>query len=343
MMWLAWRQFRAQALVALAALAVFGVAFGLTASHLSDLYTSSGAASCHAPANCSAAVSAFLSRMKADGVYPLLYFLGAGVLVVCPALIGAFWGAPVITREAEGHTLRLAWYQSVTRTRWIVVKLVVLGLAAMTVAGVLSLLVSWWADPIDSAGGFPVNEGHLSRFAPQIFDARGVAPLGYAAFGYVLGVLLGMLIRRTVPAMAVTLVVFTAIQIMVPIWVRPSLVPPAHTTSPALTASALDKMLVASSGTLTVPVDIPGAWIVSNKTVTAQGHQFTLPNVPDCQTGTHDQCVAWLAEQNLHQVVTYQPADRYWRFQWTETGLFLAAAVALASVCVLTIRRGRLA
>jgi hypothetical protein len=342
MMWLTWRQFRAQALVALAALVVFGVAFGLTASHLSTLYTSSGASSCHAPANCTAAFNAFLGQMKADGVYPALFFLGTGVLILGPALIGAFWGAPLITREVEGHTLRLAWHQSVTRTRWIVVKLAVLGLAAMAATEVFSLLISWWADPIDSAGGFPVNDGYLSRFAPQIFDARGVTPLGYAAFAYVLGVLLGLVIKRTVPAMAVTLVVFAAIQIAFPTFVRPSLVTPMKSTSLALTATALDKMMVASSGTLTVPVDIPGAWIVSNTTVTAGGKQFILPTVPDCQTGTHDQCVSWLSKQDLHQAVSYQPASRYWRFQWIETTIFLAAAAILAALCVLSIRRGRL-
>ena len=40
-----------------------------------------------------------------------------------PALIGAFWGAPLITREFEAGTFRLAWNQSVTRARWLAIKL----------------------------------------------------------------------------------------------------------------------------------------------------------------------------------------------------------------------------
>jgi len=39
-----------------------------------------------------------------------------------PALLGIFWGAPLIARELETGTCRLAWNQSVTRTRWLTVK-----------------------------------------------------------------------------------------------------------------------------------------------------------------------------------------------------------------------------
>jgi len=55
--------------------------------------------------------------------------LGLVVLVV-PALIGVFWGAPLIARELETGTFRLAWTQSVTRTRWLAVKLGVVVLEA---------------------------------------------------------------------------------------------------------------------------------------------------------------------------------------------------------------------
>lgn len=248
----------------------------------------------------------------------------------------------MITREIEAGTLRLAWYQSVTRTRWTVVKLVMIGSASMAVAGVLSLMVTQWSEPIDGTGGFPTGQGQLSRFHPLIFDARGVAPLGYAAFGSVTGVLIGTLVKRTVPAMAATLAVIAAVQIIVPTMVRPHLITPELRTGPILTVPVLDTMTVQHNGQLTVPADVPGAWIISNQTVTPSGRVFTLPEVPPCQSGTHDQCVAWITGQNLRQVVTYQPASRYWQFQWYETVLFLAVAVVLSAACVLWIRRSRL-
>jgi hypothetical protein len=39
------------------------------------------------------------------------------------------------------------------------------------------------------------------------------------------------------------------------------------------------------------------------------------------------------AGSQLPNAIIYQPASRYWRFQWTETGLYLALALALAGYC----------
>ena len=339
MMWLTWRQFRAQAIAAAAALAVLAVILGVTGPHLARLYAASGLAACHAHGNCATLTASFLSQVK-SGSYPLLYFLGAGILYLTPALIGIFWGAPLVTRELEAGTFRLALNQSVTRTRWIAVKLALTGLVAMATAGLLSLMITWWASPVDRAGGFPVSLGQLSRFSPQLFGARGIAPVGYAAFAFALGVTAGVLIRRTVPAMGVTLAIFAAVQIIVPGWVRPHLIAPAHAT--AAVRVTLNDIKVASSGQLTVPANIPGAWVISNQTITTAGHVFVLPDTPACQSGTQQACNAWLASQHLRRVITYQPASRYWALQWYETALFLALAAALAGCCIWRIRYGRL-
>ena len=60
-----------------------------------------------------------------------------------------------------------------------------------------------------------------------MFGPRGIVPAGYAAFAFVLGVAAGILLRRTVPAMAATLVVFAAVQVAVPFAVRPYVRPGA--------------------------------------------------------------------------------------------------------------------
>ena len=75
------------------------------------------------------------------------------------------------------------------------VKLAAVGLAAMLTAGLLSLLITWWAGPIDRAGGFPASVGPLTRFSPVLFGARDIVPVGYAAFAFVLGVTAGVLVR----------------------------------------------------------------------------------------------------------------------------------------------------
>ena len=49
-------------------------------------------------------------------------------MAVVPAVVGAFWGAPLVARELEAGTHRLAWNQAVTRTRWLTTKLAVTAL-----------------------------------------------------------------------------------------------------------------------------------------------------------------------------------------------------------------------
>ena len=223
MIWLTWRQFRPQAIAAAGALIVLAILLAATSHSVGSAYTSSGLAACHA--HCAAIVSSFLSDLS-----PLdrFLFLGSVLLVyLAPALMGLFWGAPLIAREFETGTHRIAWNQSVTRTRWTLAKLGLVGLAAVATAGLLSLMVTWWASAIDHATSFLPGQGHvavggvglgfgLTRLEPLLFGARGVAPLGYAAFAFALGVTAGVLLRRTLPAMAVTLAVFAVIQVVVP-------------------------------------------------------------------------------------------------------------------------------
>ena len=336
MIWLTWRQFRAQILVAAAALAALAVVMAVTGPDLAHLYTASGLASCRT--HCTPLANMFLSQMRSDAIYPLLYFASGVALYLMPALIGIFWGAPLVTRELEAGTLRLVWNQSVTRTRWMAAKLGLIGATAMTTAGLLSLVVTWWSGPIDRAGGFPVTLGQLSRFSPLVFDARDITPIGYAAFAFTLGVTVGVLIRRTVPAMAITLACVAIVQLGWPTVVRPHLIPPATSTS-AVSVS-LGTAAMGHNGQLTVPVTgRPGAWIISNKTLTPSGTVFELPDVAACSTGTQQQCDAFLATQHLRQRITYQPASRFWAFQADETAIFLILALALGGFCVRRIRR----
>src|SRR5262249_29639934 len=165
----------------------------------------------------------------ADASYPVLSAMAVTVSFLVPAVIGMFWGAPLIARELEDRTYRLAWTQSVTRTRWLAVKLGLPGLAAMAITGLFSLIITGWASPLDRAAtlGSPILS---NRMMPVLFAGHGIVPLGYAAFAFALCATAGALARRPVPAMAVTIVIFAAVQLIMPGFVRPYLIPPAHTT-----------------------------------------------------------------------------------------------------------------
>jgi hypothetical protein len=371
MIWLTWRQFRPQAITAAVGMIVIAIVLAVTRQGLASSYTAAGMSACHA--HCATAASIFLDRV--GNFDKFLDFATVLLMIVAPALMGLFWGAPLIAREVADGTHRIAWNQSVTRTRWTIVKLGLVGLAAVGTAGLLSLLVTWWASPIDAAslaggsaqaatGGNGVHvtfDGFAeARLDPVIFDARGVAPLGYAALAFALGVTAGVLLRRTLPAMAVTLAAFVAVQVLMPNFVRPHLLPPAHVEAPVTfqhgqvnnnAASGLSTIQFAGSFAK------PGAWVLSDIVTTPSGAQpsdiimtsagpeFTvLPKSCEPAPGSGFNPVAChrtLAAMHLRQNVTYQPASRFWPLQWIETGICLVLAAALGWVCVWQVRRRR--
>jgi hypothetical protein len=343
MTWLTWRQFRAQAVVAATALAAIAIGFAVTGPHLAQLYDSSGIRTCAAHGTCETLRTTFLKQVTADPTDIGLYFLGLATLYLTPALVGMFWGAPLLTRELEAGTLRLIFNQTVTRTRWTAAKLGLIGPATAALVGLLSFIITWWASPIDRAAALPgVDQALPNRFVPLIFGARDISPIGYAALGFVLGVAAGVLIRRTLPAMALTLVGFAAIQIIMPATVRPHLIPAAHTIT-AFDPEAIQRISIRGDSYMTVsgPVNIPGAWIITNQTITPTGRPFTGPPPPACLTPTDSEqpCYAALDQLHLRQRVTYQPANRYWTFQWYETAILFTLTGALAAASAWRIRR----
>jgi hypothetical protein len=281
-----------------------------------------------------------------------------GVLVlVAPGLIGMFWGAPLVAREFEDSTFRLAWTQSVTRTRWMAVKLAVVGLASMAAAGLLSVVVTWWSSPLDRAA--------LNQFAT--FDQRDIVPIGYAAFAFTLGVLAGTLIRRTRPAMFLTLAVFVATRVVVFTWVRQYLFSPVLLNlalNPGSTGYGQEgtlSVLFSSPTLMPNPPDLPNTWITSMRIVTAHGQALTTQvltstcpgigqgrggaggglghsKVPQAVVTRLQDCVAKLGT-TYHEAVAYQPASRYWPLQSCELAIFLGAALILAAACLWRIRR----
>jgi ABC-2 family transporter protein len=309
---LTWLQFRSQVVTAAAALAVAAVIMAAASPH----------------------------RAVNAGFYHWLYMAGTVILYLTPAMIGIFWGAPLISHELETGTYRLAWTQSVTRTRWVAVKLGLGCLAGMATAGLLSLLVTWWCSPIDRLNPFSNN-----RLSPLPFATRDLTPVGYAAFAFALGVTIGLLLRRTVPAIAITLVIFAAVQVAVPLGVRPHLFAPVRTVTPLSITNITDVGDLGPANSLTVDtkVDVPGAWVYSTQVIAPDSSTALGPEPQPCtilgKDGASGTCNAALERLHLRQVVTYQPASRYWAFQFAETGLYLLLALLLAGFCTWRVSR----
>ncbi|HUB74853.1 MAG TPA: hypothetical protein VL979_12570 [Solirubrobacteraceae bacterium] len=336
MTWLAWRQFRTQALVALGLLAAFAALVLVTGAHLHDGYDAVGGARCEARNDCPLLYGL-------DGV--LADLLGPALLAI-PALLGMFWGAPLLARELEGGTYRLAWTQSVTRRRWLLTKVALVGVAALAVAGLASWLVSWWFAPLDAV--------NMNRFDPSVFGERGVVAIGYAGFAFALGVAAGALTRRMLTAMAATLLGFVTARIAFTSWVRPHLLASRHLLTP-LTLGKSVGFRESPSGisVFTGFPPLPNGWGISAALVDRSHHALSaaqlhrvlvrtcptiaagLPQYPGAGNasggltdGDFQSCLQALSH-HLQLLVAYQPPSHYWPLQALETAIFLAAALAL--------------
>ncbi|MEV4513254.1 transmembrane transport protein [Dactylosporangium sp. NPDC049525] len=316
MTWLAWRQVRTQLLVT-------GVALAVLAGYLLLLGTQIRAGHHDAVASGSA-LREFQSRFQGR-----VYLLDA-LLLVTPALFGMFWGAPLVARELETGTHRLVWNQSVSRHRWLVVRLAVGCAAAAAVTGLFSLLLTWAASPYDAVAA--------DRFTALLFGTRNLAPVAYTCCAVVLGALIGLLLRRTVPAMALTALLFAAVQVAVPTVVRPHLGTPVHASQP-MTADVIRNLSFLGAQADVEGLSAPNAWVVSNsKLLTADGRTVDLDRYHGCLSGQFDVMAQCVAALDLHVDVAYHPGGSYWRFQWLESLLFLASAFALAGVALWRIR-----
>jgi hypothetical protein len=132
------------------------------------------------------------------------------------------------------------------------VKLGVVGTASMLAAGLFSLAVTWWSSMYDQLQDSPFQQ----------YDSRGIVLIGYAAFAYTLGVALGAILRRTLPAMAATFLVFFAVHITFSTWLRQRLLSPLHATSP---------FQWTSMGYHLGPPN-PADWALGTEVVTPTGH-----------------------------------------------------------------------
>jgi ABC-type transport system involved in multi-copper enzyme maturation permease subunit len=333
MIWLTWRQFRAQALAALAILAAATIYMLVTGFQIRHAYNADEATCSRPQSQCG------LLLTDLQGSYTAPQQLFQLLLVAAPALIGIFWGAPLIAGELERGTHRMTWNQSVTPGRWLAVKVAGVGLAAVATAGLLSLLLTWWASPLDQIAD--------DRFSSLVFSTRDVVPLGYAAFAFALGAALGLATRRVLTAMALVLAVFIALQILFGTQIRGNLLP-STTVTPTVNTALLSQAggIDSPAGSSSVYVYRPapaGAWIQSESAMeNSSGQVVSQDQVGDCLNNGPASLAgigACLAPYDLHIELKYQPASNYWPLQWSETGIYLALAALLTGSCFWRLRR----
>lgn len=278
LVWLTWRQHR-WAIIPTAVLALFAV-YGLL--------------------NAEANKTTSIDSMPMSGFYGLM------VQLVFGAVIGMFWGAPLIARELEERTYFVSWGQDVTPAAWLRGKLLVLG----PLAAVLAFAVG-------------LGDGHVGDQKSWTgFEAHPAVQVGYALFGLALGVFIGLLSRHVMTAIAATLVFYTLSRILLSVLVRDHYLPVSRAvarwdSTPQIPGGALE-LGSGFVGSDLRPVDVADAC-----------ERFSNPNSCMRTTGTA-----------VGTYVDYQPVERIAAFRYIEFGLFVLLSAVLFALTFRLLRHG---
>ena len=309
MIWLSWRQHRAYALCTAVTLAALSAVLIPTGLHLHDVFDHY-VLGClgHTGSRCDQAISDFTSTYQQVSD-PLVY------LNLIPGFVGVFVGAPLLAREIERGTHRLAWTQGITSTRWLMTKLTLLLAATAVFAVPFTILLNWWVRP------------GLTMFGPMqagTFDFLGLMPAVHAMFAFALGAACGSLIPRTVPAMGGAMFGYLAVFVTIHSWLR------QHYLTPLVRLRNL--------GT---PLGLRGTdWQLDNSTL-IDGSGAVLPQAqiqqicPSNDSQTFTNC---LHANGIMQRQTYQPATRFWSFQGIELSIFLTLTLVLVGFTLWWVR-----
>ncbi|MGW1669629.1 ABC transporter permease [Streptomyces sp. NPDC002324] len=233
--------------------------------------------------------------------------LGSTVLTVAPALIGAWAGGALIARELESGTAHLAWTQSVTPARWLAAKLALPAAVIVSGTGLLTLLnrLVWSREE-----RLRQALGARDWWEFSTFTGHGTVATAYALLGLAVGVLAGLLIRRSLPALGVGLAGTAALAAVLQsnrhlLWPTASHV----STSPNRnwTGELVDRGFVTSTGERVSDLTCEGT---------------------SCD---QDGAVAFYAD--------YHPSSHFWPLQLVETGIILAVTTVLVWAAFRLLRR----
>jgi ABC-type transport system involved in multi-copper enzyme maturation permease subunit len=321
------RRFRFESMAIAGGLLAVGLLALVTGRMMSDEYHDSGLADCLAASPRSGCEDLINSFGNSFSSLQILIF----PLVLLPAVLGAFVGAPLVARELEHGTHRFLWTQGITRRRWLGY-MAGAALALAVVAGALyTLIAAVWLDI--------TNKVTDERFG-QMYDFQGLMPVASGVFAVAVGIACGLIVRRTLPAMIATIGIFVVVRLTTAIVLRPHFV----------AAKTLETEFGPGD-----PLSGTNAWVLSEKTVTADGLvigrdgmlnisglerdcpalENTSPMNPP-REGDVQQC---LEQLGVHRVIRYHPGTRFWTFQLIESGLMLALAGIAMLVAVQALNR----
>lgn len=216
-------------------------------------------------------------------------------------------------QELERGTHRLSWIQSITRRRWSLSRIGFVAGFALLVAVIWAVTAREWRSSI-----LRVAEPSFNR---DSFDLSPVVLIGYSLFAVALALAAAVVVRRLVPALALTAVGFIGTRILITFVVRPRYRPAIEDTVAPDSAN----------GPYTGFADL---WVLDESWITNTGERLSWARVDQlCPTGaierTYRQC---LIDNGLSNLRTYHPTSRVEQFQFIEAALYLGLAAGLLAL-----------
>jgi hypothetical protein len=202
---------------------------------------------------------------------------------------------------------------------------VLLAAAVTIAAGLFSLLLSWYYQPYFAVS----NPTPQSPLNPALFNLRGVGFAAWTLAAFAIGALAGMLISRVLPAIVATLVVYTGLVFAAGGLLRQHYLTPLLTSNLNVPASAWVTSQWWTRGGAFAWAGRPPMDVLNQIVCTFPG-----PGKPSMQS--LEECVV---RHGYTQWTSYQPASRFWPFQWIEGGWLLVLSVLLIAATVWLVRR----
>jgi hypothetical protein len=261
-------------------------------------------------------------------------------LFMVPCVLGIVLGAPLVAGELQSHTNRLAWTQSISRSRWLVIKWSVVGLSAIALAALLQVVAQWWSGHVLVNFLETSSVPGTDRIAPRLFGITGIVPIAYTLFAFALAVALGAIFRRTLWAVVGTIIGYAASAVLLVFNIRPyrlfSPVFVPQLTGPNGTSVAFMPQTVLSRPAWSLGFGFrlfPGVVSPYSANEIAQR----------CQDRNYNYApyLRCLASHHVQMGSFYQGANRYWPLQWSEAGIYLAATLVLFGLTLWAVRRWR--
>jgi ABC-type transport system involved in multi-copper enzyme maturation permease subunit len=291
----AWRQHRTGLLVALGLLGIYVATLVITGLHI------------HAePARLrpryADLTGPYLPGGSMDGNYLLPLLL--------PFPIGAFVGAWLTGADLKQGTVRFAFAQGVTRTRWAAGKLAAVGFVLVAAAIAAGLVFQWWDQPYLA-----------QRLADPWFGLYAPTYAGWMAVTLMMAAFLGAVTRSPTGAAVASLIGTLVAAVANADFARNHYLPSAVAINrPAAPGSLLVNSYVRNGQAL--PDAILGR---------------TLQNFDSTSGWTSIEQA--IVRHHATSILTYQPASQFWQLQAIESAGLFALAVLLGMAAVWVIRR----